>query len=138
MIRFDILKDSAKRSTIVSCAMSLENKKKPSGKSLLLLSLTSLGIVYGDIGTSPLYAINEIFFGHGTQKVFPHSFTLGAISLVLWSLTIIVSFKYIIFVLRADNDGEGGVFALYGLLNKISTRTKIIIMALLGVTQLGK
>lgn len=85
--------------------------------NLLKLSLGALGVVYGDIGTSPLYAVNEIFFGkanviHSIQNI------LGGISLVVWALTIIVAFKYIIFVLRADNDGEGGVFALYGLLSK--------------------
>lgn len=108
---------------------SLQNKH--SLKTTLLLSLTALGIVYGDIGTSPLYAINEIFFGHGLQKHYSSIFTLGAISLVIWALTSIVTFKYIIFVLRADNDGEGGVFALYGLLGKIKGRGVGFIMALL-------
>lgn len=70
---------------------------------LLLLSLGALGVVYGDIGTSPLYAINEIFFGHA-KVVHNLQNILGGISLVLWSLSIIVAFKYIIFVLKADND----------------------------------
>lgn len=94
------------------------------------MSLGALGVVYGDIGTSPLYAINEIFFGkanivHNFQNI------LGGISLVVWALTIIVAFKYIIFVLRADNDGEGGVFALYGLLSKKKFNAGIIVTTLL-------
>lgn len=98
--------------------------------NLLHMSLGALGVVYGDIGTSPLYSINEIFFGkanivHNLQNI------LGGISLVLWSLSIIVAFKYIIFVLRADNDGEGGVFALYGLLSKKRFGSKVLITTLL-------
>jgi KUP system potassium uptake protein len=84
---------------------------------LLLLALGALGVVYGDIGTSPLYSVNEIFFGH-SQTVLSRSNILGAISLVFWALTIVISFKYIIYVMRADNENEGGVFALYNLLVK--------------------
>lgn len=97
---------------------------------LLLLSLGALGVVYGDIGTSPLYAINEIFFGHA-KVIHNLQNILGGISLVLWSLSIIVAFKYIIFVLRADNDGEGGVFALYGLLSKKKFQGGFIVTTLL-------
>lgn len=94
------------------------------------MSLGALGVVYGDIGTSPLYAINEIFFGHAELvKNIPN--ILGAISLVVWALTIIVAFKYVFFVLRADNDGEGGVFALYGLLSKKRFASKALITTLL-------
>lgn len=85
-------------------------------QSLYVLAFAALGIVYGDIGTSPLYAINEIFFGHGGLSVSPEN-VLGAISLVVWSLTLIVTIKYVFFVLRADNQGEGGVFTLFSLLN---------------------
>ncbi|MEP7167515.1 MAG: KUP/HAK/KT family potassium transporter [Candidatus Woesebacteria bacterium] len=83
----------------------------------LLLALGALGVVYGDIGTSPLYAIKEIFFGH-SHLTFTPDHILGVMSLVFWALTLIVTFKYVVLVLRADNDGEGGVFALYGLLDK--------------------
>ncbi len=81
------------------------------------LTLGALGVVYGDIGTSPLYAVNEIFFGHGHVAPTPEN-ARGCISLVIWALIIVVATKYVAFVLRADNDGEGGVFALYGLLHK--------------------
>ena len=89
------------------------------GKGLLLLSLGALGVVYGDIGTSPLYALNLMFFGSNPVALTPPNI-LGGISLVIWALTIVVALKYAIFVLRADNDGEGGVFALYGLLDKFN------------------
>lgn len=80
------------------------------------LSLGALGVVYGDIGTSPLYAVNEILLhADGNRST---EFVLGAISTVFWALTIIVSLKYVILVLRADNDGEGGVFSLFAQLQK--------------------
>jgi KUP system potassium uptake protein len=77
------------------------------------LSLGALGIVYGDIGTSPLYAVNEIFFGHAKLAQTKDNI-LGVVSLLLWSLFIVIAIKYMVFVLRADNNKEGGVFALYG------------------------
>lgn len=109
------------------------NTKEPNNrnfKALLLLSLGALGVVYGDIGTSPLYAINEMFFGHAHIQRQPDSI-LGVISLVFWAITIIISFKYVVYVLRADNDGEGGVFALVGLLTKKNLRAYQIIIPLL-------
>ncbi|HEV2844700.1 MAG TPA: KUP/HAK/KT family potassium transporter, partial [Thermoanaerobaculia bacterium] len=81
---------------------------------LLGLSLGALGIVYGDIGTSPLYALRECF--HGPHAVPPsHDNVLGVLSLVFWSLVIIISIKYLVFVMRADNRGEGGILALMAL-----------------------
>lgn len=85
------------------------------------LTLGALGIVYGDIGTSPLYAMDQLFFGRGGGAQTPAD-VLGGVSLVIWTLTIIVAFKYAILVLRAQNDGEGGVFALYGLLHEHKRR----------------
>jgi KUP system potassium uptake protein len=82
--------------------------------ALLPLTLTALGVVYGDIGTSPLYALRECFFG--THPVPPtHDNVLGVLSLVLYSLVIIISIKYIAIVMRADNQGEGGILALTAL-----------------------
>jgi KUP system potassium uptake protein len=82
---------------------------------LLPLTLTALGVVYGDIGTSPLYALRECFFG--SHPVPPtHDNVLGVLSLVLYALILIVSIKYIAIVLRADNQGEGGILALTALL----------------------
>jgi KUP system potassium uptake protein len=89
--------------------------------SVVGLTIGAMGVVYGDIGTSPLYAINEIFFGHSAIPASRDN-VIGTISLVLWTITLVVLFKYLIFVLRADNDGEGGTFALYGLVHKHKRR----------------
>ncbi len=81
----------------------------------LILAFGSLGIVFGDVGTSPLYAIKECF--HGLHAISPDPANIfGVLSLVFWSLMMVVSIKYVIFILRADNRGEGGIFALLGLL----------------------
>ena len=87
----------------------------PQGKRLLVLSLTALGVVYGDIGTSPLYAIKEAFkprygLAPNIENVY------GLLSLIVWVLVLIVSVKYVAFILRADNRGEGGVLALLALI----------------------
>lgn len=102
------------------------HEKTTSRKTLFLLALTALGVVYGDIGTSPLYAIREIFFGNALTR-YTHADVLGAISIVFWALTIIVALKYILFVLRADNDGEGGVFALLGLIQRLGDNAYVLL-----------
>jgi KUP system potassium uptake protein len=89
--------------------------RRGSSAHVLLCSLSALGVVYGDIGTSPLYALRECF--HGTYPFPPtESNVLGVLSLVFWALTIIISVKYLLFVMRADNHGEGGILALLALL----------------------
>ncbi len=110
----------------------------PTGKRLLVLSFTALGVVYGDIGTSPLYAIKECFkplYGLSVtnQNVY------GVLSLIIWALILIVTVKYVGFILRADNRGEGGVFALLALVlqkppekGKIARRTTLILLGLFG------
>jgi KUP system potassium uptake protein len=96
-----------------------------SGKSKLTrLTLGALGVVFGDIGTSPLYALNEIFSSEHHLSPSPEN-VLGCLSLVFWALTIVVALKYVLFVLQADNDGEGGVFALYGLLHQRRSHRKL-------------
>lgn len=107
-----------------------KSKGKLSPRNLLLMSIAAVGVVFGDIGTSPLYAINEIFFGHADL---PHNTNtiLGTISLVIWVLTIVISIKYVIFVLRTNNQGEGGTFALLGLLKKIETRSAKLMTGIL-------
>jgi KUP system potassium uptake protein len=87
----------------------------PTGKRLVLLSLTALGVVYGDIGTSPLYAFRECFRAEYGILPAPDNI-MGVLSLILWSLILVVSVKYIVFILRADNRGEGGILALLALL----------------------
>jgi KUP system potassium uptake protein len=89
--------------------------RRGSSAHVLLCSLSALGVVYGDIGTSPIYALRECF--HGTYPFPPtESNVLGILSLVFWALTIIISVKYLLFVMRADNHGEGGILALLALL----------------------
>jgi len=86
-------------------------------RDLFGLSLGALGIVYGDIGTSPLYALRECF--HGEHGIHPtHDNVLGVLSLVFWVLIVTISIKYLIFVMRADNRGEGGILALMSLIPK--------------------
>ena len=84
-------------------------------RRLLPLTLTALGVVYGDIGTSPLYAMKECFFG--SHSVPPtHDNVLGVLSLIIYALLLVVSVKYVALVLRADNQGEGGILALTALI----------------------
>src|SRR5436305_4323728 len=84
------------------------------GRRLLLLSVGALGVVYGDIGTSPLYALRECFAGSHPMAPTPEN-VLGILSLIFWSLLLIVSLKYLGIVLRATNKGEGGILALMAL-----------------------
>jgi KUP system potassium uptake protein len=112
----------------------------PSGRYLVALSLAALGVVYGDIGTSPIYAIRESFHTeHGiaasTASVF------GILSLIFWSLIIVISIKYLIFILRADNRGEGGILALTSLVTPVGTmkrggRWALIMLGLFGAALL--
>jgi KUP system potassium uptake protein len=91
-----------------------QERQPPRGRRLWTLTLGALGVVYGDIGTSPLYALRECFHGTYGVDVTPEN-VLGILSLVLWSLVIVISVKYRGFVLRADNRGEGGILALVAL-----------------------
>ncbi len=107
----------------------------------LALAIAALGIVYGDIGTSPLYAIKECFHGlHGIQVTGTN--VLGVLSLVFWSLAIVICFKYVIVLCRADNEGEGGIFALLALISadrkKVSAKTyaTILMAAIFGAALL--
>lgn len=103
------------------------------------LSLAAMGVVYGDIGTSPLYTLNTIFTG-GLQPVPLNPINiLGILSLIFWSLMMVVSFKYVLFIMRADNHGEGGIMALLALaLEKLHDaghyRTIILILGIFGAS----
>ncbi|MDF3053589.1 MAG: potassium transporter [Geminicoccaceae bacterium] len=91
--------------------MSADPKDSPRGRRLAILALGALGVVYGDIGTSPLYALKECFIGpHGVPVT--KSNVLGVLSLIFWSLNFVVTLKYLTVVMRADNRGEGGILAL--------------------------
>ncbi len=91
-----------------------DGKAPPKGRALAGLALAALGVVYGDIGTSPLYAVKECFSAQHGIAATPDNI-IGVLSLIVWSLNFIVSFKYITIVMRADNRGEGGILALLAL-----------------------
>ena len=112
----------------------------PRGWPLAVLSLAALGVVYGDIGTSPLYALRECFHGEHAVEVSAINI-LGVLSLIFWSLTIVISIKYLIFILQADNDGEGGILALAALITPVKSVADrrgwiILTMGLLGASLL--
>ena len=90
------------------------DQKEQSRQSRAALALAAIGIVYGDIGTSPLYAAKEVFNpSHGIP--FSAANVMGGVSAIFWALMIIVSIKYVILIMRADNKGEGGIMALLAL-----------------------
>ena len=110
------------------------NNKNGNGKSLPLLIISALGVVFGDIGTSPLYALKlsvEATKGSGAGLT---ASVLGVLSLITWAIIIVVSIKYVLIIMRADNHGEGGVFALTALLlRKIKKDSKLrFIIIILG------
>jgi KUP system potassium uptake protein len=97
---------------------------------LAVLSLGALGVVYGDIGTSPLYALREAFLSAGNLPV-TRDHVLGILSLMVWSLLLVVTLKYLMVVMRADNEGEGGVLALTALVlrGRLKARTTAVLVA---------
>jgi KUP system potassium uptake protein len=115
-------------------------REEQRGRQLLALSLTALGVVYGDIGTSPLYALRECFLG--LHRYPPTEVNiLGVLSLIFWVLVLIVSIKYLVFVMRADNRGEGGILALLALLRPWRSRparhrTVLAVLGLFGAALL--
>jgi KUP system potassium uptake protein len=98
-------------------------------RRLALLCLTAVGIVYGDIGTSPLYAMRECFFGPHAVPVSRENI-LGVLSLIVWTLVIVVTLKYLVYVLRADNQGEGGILALMALATRTERRRQWLLIGL--------
>src|SRR5678815_268869 len=102
---------------------------------LLFFSLAALGVVFGDIGTSPLYAMRECFHGpHGIAAV-PAN-VLGVLSLIFWALVIVISVKYLGFILRADNRGEGGILALSALVHQVRPSVVLTVLGLFGAALL--
>ncbi|MDQ3137096.1 MAG: potassium transporter Kup [Gemmatimonadota bacterium] len=99
--------------------MSTATKAPPTRRALGALAFSALGVVFGDIGTSPLYALTQCFGGlHGIPPTREN--VMGVMSLVFWSINFVVSFKYVTFVLKADNRGEGGVLALLALVRPLT------------------
>ena len=114
----------------------MEPLAHPSFKRELGLTLGALGVVFGDIGTSPLYAMRETALAAGGHLPNPASI-YGALSLIFWALVIVVTVKYVVFIMRADNNGEGGVLALAALAHRApvnrAAKTAIGIAALMGL-----
>ncbi len=109
------------------------NASHPDNKQLASLSIAALGVAFGDIGTSPLYTMKEVFAGsHHPVPVTPEN-VLGILSLIFWSLIVVITIKYISFILRADNKGEGGIMALMALAlrnKKEGTHSRLMITML--------
>jgi KUP system potassium uptake protein len=115
--------------------LSSELRPRP----LIAVALTAVGVVYGDIGTSPLYAMRECFFG--SHSVPPtHDNVLGVLSLIIYSLLLVISFKYLAIVMRADNRGEGGILALTALIapagGSAGPRTGLVLLGIFGAALL--
>ena len=112
----------------------------PTGRRLAILTVTALGVVYGDIGTSPLYALRECFKPEYGISATPDN-VYGVLSLIVWSLTLVVSVKYIVYVMRADNHGEGGILAMLALIIEKTTvrknrRAVLVALGLVGAALL--
>jgi KUP system potassium uptake protein len=114
--------------------MSTKNRSAGLGA----MTLGALGVVYGDIGTSPLYTLHEIFLP-GSGVAIDHHHIIGAVSTIFWGLMLVVTLKYVILILRADNNGEGGAMALTALASKAAgstpkRRTLILMIGMFGAT----
>jgi KUP system potassium uptake protein len=112
----------------------------PHSQSFSVLAIAVLGVVYGDIGTSPIYALRECFTGKDPIPITTGN-VLGILSLILWTLILIISLKYMVYILRADNRGEGGTFALLALLRpehnlQRRSRRALILLGILGASML--
>jgi KUP system potassium uptake protein len=118
----------------------LHNSPAAGHPQLAALSLAALGVVYGDIGTSPIYAMRESLHGvHGVDAT--QANVLGLLSLILWALILVISVKYLVFVMRADNGGEGGMIALTALVTPASPKarrrhTVLVLVGLFGASLL--
>lgn len=90
----------------------------PKNKKFMGMMLIAIGIVYGDIGTSPMYVMKSILEGNGGIGTVSEDFILGAFSLVIWTITLLTTIQFVVIAMKADNNGEGGIFALYSLVKK--------------------
>ncbi|HEY1059454.1 MAG TPA: potassium transporter Kup [Limnobacter sp.] len=107
-------------------------------QGLAALTLAAIGIVYGDIGTSPLYTVKEVFADHTGLALIDQNI-LGAVSTIFWALILIVTLKYVILILRADNEGEGGSLALTALASnavrrRVKLRNTLLVLGIFGAT----
>ena len=121
-----------------SHAASSHPPKHVSGARLAALSLGAVGVVYGDIGTSPLYTLKEVFFNPQHSIALTEANVFGLLSLIFWVLTIVVSIKYALVILRADNQGEGGTMVLLSMALRTATggarRRWLTLLGIFGVS----
>ncbi len=118
-----------------STAVGLSTTSSSSRSGLAALTLGAIGVVYGDIGTSPLYALKEVF-SHGHVPLTAQNI-YGVLSLVFWTLTVVVSVKYVALILRADNNGEGGLIAMLALASQAvkdrpALRSRLLMLGIFG------
>ncbi|ANK59074.1 portal protein [Loigolactobacillus backii] len=99
-------------------SLEQKTKKQPQHKLSAAGLVITLGVVYGDIGTSPLYVMKSIINGNGGMDHVSYDFIVGSVSLIFWTITLLTTIKYVGIALRADNNGEGGIFALYTLVRR--------------------
>ena len=114
----------------------MQDSKEHHQEGLGALTLGALGVVYGDIGTSPLYTMKEVFH-HGNDVPLDATGIIGAVSVIIWALMFVVTLKYVVLILRADNNGEGGIMALTALAAKAAgstpqRRTMLLLTGVLG------
>jgi KUP system potassium uptake protein len=124
--------EAAAATPIAAPAPHAGHRAPATGSALAKLALGALGVVYGDIGTSPLYSLKECFNGpHGVPATTEN--VLGVLSVVVWAMTFVVTFKYLAVVMRADNRGEGGILALLALVGKGDQRKARAVLIVLGL-----
>src|SRR5829696_4467410 len=118
-----------------SAEEALGEPRSPPGKGVAAITLAALGIVFGDIGTSPLYALQTVFTIDDRAVRPEQASVYGVISLVFWAVTLIVSLKYVTLIMRADNHGEGGIMALIALVRgiRVNRRATKLLLVSLGI-----
>lgn len=113
---------------------SLQDQRSQGGHGAIPLSagmlLVTLGVVYGDIGTSPMYTMKSIVANNGGIGTVGEDMILGALSLVIWTMTLVTTVKYVVIAMKADNHNEGGIFALFSLVRKVAPW--LILPAMIG------
>lgn len=126
--------DGKARSLMPAGGKEIENgfageEREPQADSMKMLLLGALGVVYGDIGTSPIYAFREALHAATSDGILSRSDILGVVSLIFWALTLVVTVKYVLFVLRADNNGEGGILSLMELVRTALKKRPNLVLA---------
>ena len=115
-------------------ARMAQRRKK---RATLAGMLIAIGIVYGDIGTSPMYVMKAILEGNGGLQYVDRDFIIGAFSLVIWTITLLTTIQFVMIAMQADNDGEGGIFALYSLIRKYGGKLLVLAAMVGGATMLA-